>query len=231
MPNLFDVDPYAPLGLNQDRRKPGQREIRRAQILAATRQAMSEDGYRQFNVATVARNCGVSIQTVYYNFGSKRDLLVSALHEYNQFLHASCITRNPSPTVFLDIVYFYCKCAEEMQDFMREWLLCAYDPAQPLLIYLQKHGQRFKVDIIDRISEIHPIRSGSNSNRVAYLLSKSNTSSLFDWVHHQDNGELKRQIITSTAELVCQSFNENVSALVNDWMRDRLIRHGEVIFH
>lgn len=231
MKPVLDVDPYAPLAFEKRGRFDGQRQARRALILAATRRAMSEDGYRHFNIASVAETCGVSIQTIYYNFGNKKELLLSALHEYNRYVHFVSISENSSPTVFLDIVEKFCQCAEYMKDFMREWILCSYDQSQPLLLDLQKRGQKFKVDIIGNLSPDYPIRSGVKSHRIAYLLSKSNTSSLFDWVHHQDDDELKHQIITSTAEVINSSFSDDVASCVDGWMAARLKAGDRLILH
>lgn len=62
-------------------RRPEVEALRRAQIIAAARECISEKGYAATTIRDVALAAGVSTGTVNYYFSSKEALLVSALED------------------------------------------------------------------------------------------------------------------------------------------------------
>lgn len=60
---------------------------RRAEILAAAREILREQGYAAMNTRAVAERAGAQLSLMHYHFGSKRGLLMALLeHENEQLL-------------------------------------------------------------------------------------------------------------------------------------------------
>jgi AcrR family transcriptional regulator len=63
------------------------RSVRRSQILAAARQMIAERGYEAVTIRELAGACGVSVPTLYNQFGGKDRLLAEAIEEHFRVSH------------------------------------------------------------------------------------------------------------------------------------------------
>lgn len=63
------------------------RTLRRSQILAAARQMIAERGYEAVTIRELASACGVSVPTLYNQFGGKDRLLAEAIEEHFRVRH------------------------------------------------------------------------------------------------------------------------------------------------
>lgn len=217
MMSALDLAPSLPLGLAENGRARRQQAIRRANILATTRHLIAVRGYRQFNIGEVADICNVSIQTIYYNFGTKKELILISFHEYNKNIHYFCYRRNKNPSVFLDIATSYLRCAKEFPNFIREWINCSFSPESPIVLELQAKGRKFKEEIISEISPSFRMSEGRRPHSIAYLLSKTNTSSLYDWSIDGNIKKFEEDMILSTHEVIVSSFPDGL-VHVEEWM-------------
>lgn len=52
----------------------------RDNLLAEAKKLLIENGYNQFNIRTLVKNCNISIGTFYNNFNSKEDLVITILN-------------------------------------------------------------------------------------------------------------------------------------------------------
>jgi TetR/AcrR family transcriptional regulator, cholesterol catabolism regulator len=56
---------------------------RRRRIMHETRAMISESGYESFNVRELARRAGVAQRTLYNAFGSRENIIISAIYQYS----------------------------------------------------------------------------------------------------------------------------------------------------
>jgi TetR/AcrR family transcriptional regulator, cholesterol catabolism regulator len=56
---------------------------RRRRIMHETRSMISESGYENFNVRELARRAGVAQRTLYNAFGSRENIIISAIYQYS----------------------------------------------------------------------------------------------------------------------------------------------------
>jgi len=73
------------------------RNARRAQILAAARQMIVERGYEAVTIRDLAGVCGVSVPTLYNQFGGKDRLLAEAIEEHFRVSHRTTAFRDAQP--------------------------------------------------------------------------------------------------------------------------------------
>ncbi|POM22561.1 HTH-type transcriptional regulator AcrR [Actinomadura rubteroloni] len=60
-------------------RRPQDREEKREEILAAARRLFIDDGYESASMGQIAKSAGVTVNTIYWYFRDKDDLLVAVL--------------------------------------------------------------------------------------------------------------------------------------------------------
>jgi len=74
-----------------------QRHERRAAILAAARELIAERGYADLTVRDLAERCGVSVPTLYNQFGDKDGVLSAAIEEHFLEVLNSTLVATSSP--------------------------------------------------------------------------------------------------------------------------------------
>ena len=60
-------------------RRPQDREEKREEILAAARRLFVDDGYESASMGRIAKHAGVTVNTIYWYFRDKDDLLIAVL--------------------------------------------------------------------------------------------------------------------------------------------------------
>lgn len=98
------------MGLIED-----QRLARRAAILEAARRMIAERGYEAVKVRDLAEICGVSVPTLYNQFGGKDQLLAAAIEEHFRLALDSAPVARSTPG-YQRLLTIVDQCAEQLLD-------------------------------------------------------------------------------------------------------------------
>lgn len=202
----------------------GSQRARRSNVLAMTRRMLASNTQRQLTVREIAAACGTSVQTIHNNFGSRHELLASAINEHTTVLDRRAYAITPGPAMFLSLGELYCQCAIETPEFLHEMVTAAFSGKWKLMSLLQPHSTRDKATFIRHMSEQHLLRDCVDPERLASQITRINTISIFDWSQHGDTGELRRQIIDGIMLLLLGALRKEHVEAVEAWLADEHAR-------
>jgi len=111
--------------LKEEKKRRFKPEIRRAQIIEATKELILENGLAWASVIRISNALGISQATLYYHFKSRRNILLTTFSSIVNDLIHKVITSRP---------------AERADDFIRNAARAVYeltiaDPRQPRLFF------------------------------------------------------------------------------------------------
>jgi AcrR family transcriptional regulator len=181
-------DPFLPMGVTLIGPAGGgshpsfeRKRQRRAEILARTRQVLADDGAEAFTIRSIAQVCGISAQTLHNVFGSRAELLSSALNEHTDAMDALAHSADATPFLFVILAAKYCDCASLTPNFLREFTMLSFVRKLPMLERLISYGVHNKTAILREMSRRGYLRNFIDPQVLASQIARINTYSVYEW--------------------------------------------------
>jgi TetR/AcrR family transcriptional repressor of mexJK operon len=129
------------------------RRARRSQILVAARRMIVERGYEAVTIRDLASECGVSVPTLYNQFGGKDALLAEAIEEqFRESLHTEAFERaEPGLERLLTVIDQSARQLLESATYSQR-LLAAFSAIRSTTALQQKVGEAFVEVLIAELS-------------------------------------------------------------------------------
>ena len=220
-------DPFAPvIGMRLDVQESGMGRAcgaqyrRRADILAATRRLLAEQGHEKFTLRAISDACGVTPQTIHNSFGNKAELLGTALNQHTVMIDASAVSRTRHPGVFLLLALAYCQTAAEQPEFMRQYMHTAFAPRRPLRDTLMKFGVNLKVRVLSRLAQENILRSSVDVRIAAEQIAYVNTFGLMEWAENDDLCQLHDRLVLGNGTLLLGILEPEAARGMETWLAD-----------
>ncbi|MGE3690113.1 MAG: TetR/AcrR family transcriptional regulator [Novosphingobium sp.] len=127
-------DPFAPLPLpdpsagGKDGARRNQR-LRRATILAITRQLLAENGCEGVTVREIARRSGFALQTIYNLVGPRDHAITDAISEYSLFV-GRVASRQPGTDPLRRLVDTWMEAVQASPEFARQCNMIMFTPSR-----------------------------------------------------------------------------------------------------
>lgn len=198
-------------------KRRGQR-ARRSEILAVTRWLLASETQENFNVRRIAEESRLTVQTIYNNFGSRHELLASAINEHTMSLDCRAYSLSSSPVMFLNLGKLYYRCATETPAFLREIVTAAFSRRWPLMGLLQPFSTRHKATFFRHMAERGLLRGNVTPETLATQITRINTIGVYDWSQHDDARHMYRQITDGVALLLMGAVRREASSEIEAWL-------------
>ena len=190
---------------------------RRAEILAATRRTLAEEGHQRFTLRSVSEACSVTAQTIHNSFGSKVELLRAALNQHTQQIDGFALSQINDPLVFLALARAYYESAIEWGEFMREFMLVT-SSRPSLRDALFKYGAELKVHILRGMARRNLLRSSVDPRMAAEQIAYVNMFGMREWAETGDLKRLEERLISGNAILLLGIFKPEAARGVEQWL-------------
>lgn len=220
LPNPFD--PAFPSssrgGCDGNRLIQRNQRYRRARILAETRRLLAEDTLKNFNVQRVSEQSDVTVQTIYNNFGSRHELLSSAVNEHTMLMDRSAQKSSASAITFLNLGKLYYQCAIATPSFLREMVTAAFSPKWPMMDALQAYSTKHKAGLLRSMENGELLKSFVDPGALAHQITRVNTICVYGWSYHGDSLELFKQLSSGIGLLLLGALRPPFTGEVEKWL-------------
>lgn len=175
---------------------------RRGSILAQTRRLLAEGGYGGFSLRQVSERSEVTAQTIYNSFGTKQELLIAALNEYNAAVYGRVKQEDEGLLAFLGVNAKFYESALTAPDFMREYI-CSLYVAGDVKGGVYRHSRKLISSIMLSVVNAGVLRSGVDADALGQTSFRVRASAMYSWaVGHIDHKELRSELLSSNAYLL-----------------------------
>lgn len=194
---------------------------RRAQILAATRRSLAQEGHDRVTIKSISDSCGLTPQTIHNSFGCKADLLRSAMNEHTLMIDSFAFTKSCDPEVFLLLALAYCQSAVNRPEFVREYMRAAFSPRHSLKDTLMKFGVDLKLHILRDLARRDLLRSFVDHRSAAEQIACVNTFAMQEWAQHGDIVQLYARIVHGNGALLLGILVPEAGRKIENWLADQ----------
>lgn len=191
---------------------------RRARILAETRRSLAREGHDRITIRSVSDGCGLTPQTIHNSFGSKADLLRSAMNEHTLMIDSFAFARSCDPEVFLLLALAYCQSAVNRPDFVREYMRATFSPRHTLKDKLMKFGVDLKLHILRDLAQRQLLRSFVDYRSAAEQIACINTFAMHEWAEHDDIAQLYARIVHGNGSLLLGILVPEAGREIETWL-------------
>jgi AcrR family transcriptional regulator len=191
---------------------------RRAEILAATRRSLAEEGGDRITIKSISDSCGISAQTVHNSFGCKADLLRSALNQHTLMIDSFAFQKKLEPEAFLFLAQLYCRSVISRPEFHREYMHVAFSPKQQLRDMLLKFGADLKLRILRDLGRRNLLRPFVDQRMAAEQIAYVNTFALLEWAQHGDVVELYNRIVHGNGSVLLGILAPEAGRRIENWL-------------
>lgn len=191
---------------------------RRAEILAATRRLLAEDGCDRLMLKSVSDACSISTQTIHNIFGSKTELLTAAMNQHTLMIDCHALSQSEDPSVFLWLALAYCRGATERPEFVREFMHAAFSPKVALRETLLKFGADLKLQILRGLARRKLVRPFIDPRIAAEQIAYVNTFAMLAWAENDDIGQLYERMIHGNGAILLGILTPEAGREIENWL-------------
>lgn len=220
-------DPFEPIiGLSlgseriRDLARCGAQYRRRAEMLAVTRRILATDGCDKVTIRSVSDACHVTAQTIHNSFGSKSELICSAMNQHTLMIDSHALSQAKDPGLFLMLAVAYCQTAVEHPEFMREYMLTTLSPRRNLAEALQRFGADLKAQILREMARRNLLRSYVDPRMAAEQIAYVNTFGLQEWAENDDIEQLHAKLVQGNGAILLGILEPQAARGIEDWLND-----------
>lgn len=196
---------------------------RKAEILAATRRLLAEQGCDRLMLKSVSDVCSVSTQTVHNIFGSKTQLLSEAMNQYTYVVDSRSLSEAQDPTVFLWIAVAYCRAAACQPEFVRQFVKAAFSSKMPLRETVFQFGSALKLQMLRGLAQRKYLRPFFDPRVTAEQIAYVNTFALLEWSENDDLPGLYSRIVQGNATALLGMLRPEAAKDVERWLSEQFV--------
>jgi AcrR family transcriptional regulator len=154
--------------------------MRRAQIRAATRKLLAENGCDAVTVRDIARASGFALQTVYNLGGPREQLIIDAISEYSLFV-GRMASRKQGVSTLPNLVDTWIESAQCCPEFARQCNLIVFTRSRPIYYRFRDIQIRGMTKLLRLQRENGQMLLGSSPRKTAEQLVFYATAIWIDW--------------------------------------------------
>jgi AcrR family transcriptional regulator len=204
----------------RDLARCGAQYRRRAEMLAVTRRIMAAEGCDKVTIRSVSDACHVTAQTIHNSFGSKGELICSAMNQHTLMIDSFALSQAKDPGLFLMLAVAYCQTAIEHPKFMREYMMTSFSPKRNLSEALLKFGAELKTQILREMARRNLLRSYVDPRMAAEQIAYLNTFGLQAWAENDDIEQLHAKLVQGNGAILLGILEPQAARGVEDWLND-----------
>ena len=196
----------------------------RAQILAATRRLLAEEGHDRIRLRSISEACSITAQTIHNSFGCKFDLLRSALNEHTLMIDSTAYRSTASPEAFLRLAIAYCQSAIDRPDFMREFMSATFSSKHSLREPLMAFGVEMKTRFLTTMAERNLLKPCVNPRVTAEQIAYTNAFALGEWAESGDTAKLYEKLLLGNGTILLGILTPTEAWNIERWLCDPMNR-------
>jgi AcrR family transcriptional regulator len=200
----------------------------RAEILALARCLLAEEGYEGFTIRRMAEYSSVTAQTLHNNFGTRIELIASALNEFTNVAYRFALSISSDPFLFLIKGATYYHACVTTPKYMRQSVAC-WAVGKPFRDLMQRYAASIRTPVLRKMYQRSMFRKNIDPNAFGAQVAFINSTAFYDWVlGYVDLDGLRQQIIAGNKLVLYGALTPVAARDIEAWISD--IEHSLMVF-